>query len=78
VDESGTALRILNLGGETVDTRSATGKPILTIFAGFAQFEREVMLERHREGIATPYGPRLAWRVSRRSWRPALLTLRAA
>jgi DNA invertase Pin-like site-specific DNA recombinase len=41
-----------NLGGETVDTKSATGKLILTIFAGFAQFEREMMLERQREGIA--------------------------
>jgi DNA invertase Pin-like site-specific DNA recombinase len=28
------------------------GKPILTIFAGFAQFERELMLERQRESIA--------------------------
>jgi DNA invertase Pin-like site-specific DNA recombinase len=31
---------VLNLGGETVDTKSATGKLIRTIFAGFAQFER--------------------------------------
>jgi DNA invertase Pin-like site-specific DNA recombinase len=45
-------LRVLNLGGETVDTRSATGRLILNIFAGFAQFEREMMLERQREGIA--------------------------
>jgi DNA invertase Pin-like site-specific DNA recombinase len=51
VEEGGAALRILNLGGETVDTKSATGKLILTIFAGFAQFEREMMLERQREGI---------------------------
>ena len=43
---------MLNLAGETVDTKSATGKLILTIFAGFAQFEREMMLERQREGIA--------------------------
>jgi DNA invertase Pin-like site-specific DNA recombinase len=48
VEEGGAAL----LGGETVDTKSATGKLILTIFAGFAQFEREMMLERQREGIA--------------------------
>ena len=34
-----------------IDTRSATGRLILTIFAGFAQFEREIMLERQREGI---------------------------
>jgi DNA invertase Pin-like site-specific DNA recombinase len=43
---------VLNLGGETMDTKSATGRLILTIFAGFVQFEREMMLERQREGIA--------------------------
>jgi DNA invertase Pin-like site-specific DNA recombinase len=48
----GVGLRILSLGGETVDTSSATGRLILTMFAGFAQFEREMMLERQREGIA--------------------------
>lgn len=52
VDDGGVGLRVLNLGGETVDTKSAAGKLILTIFAGFAQFEREMMLERQREGIA--------------------------
>src|ERR1700722_8083328 len=52
MEEGGAALRIRNLGGEKVDTKSATGKLILTIFAGFAQFEREMMLERQREGIA--------------------------
>lgn len=48
----GVGLRVLNLGGETVDTRNATGRLILNIFAGFAQFEREMMLERQKEGIA--------------------------
>jgi DNA invertase Pin-like site-specific DNA recombinase len=52
LDTEGVGLRILNLGGEVVDTKSATGRLILTIFAGFAQFEREMMLERQREGIA--------------------------
>ena len=52
VEGGGAGLRVLNLGGEIVDTKSATGKLILTIFAGFAQFEREMMLERQREGIA--------------------------
>ncbi|MFC5066553.1 recombinase family protein [Flaviflagellibacter deserti] len=47
----GVGLRVLNLGGDVVDTTSATGQLILTIFAGFAQFEREMMLERQREGI---------------------------
>ena len=52
MEDGSAGLRVLNLGGETVDTKSATGKLILTIFAGFAQFEREMMLERQREGIA--------------------------
>jgi DNA invertase Pin-like site-specific DNA recombinase len=45
----GIALRILNLG---VDTGTPTGKLILTVMGGIAQFEREMMLERQREGIA--------------------------
>ncbi|WP_335328977.1 recombinase family protein [Ancylobacter novellus] len=52
LDMKGVSLRVLNLGGEMVDTRSATGRLILNIFAGFAQFEREMMLERQKEGIA--------------------------
>ncbi|WP_331251177.1 recombinase family protein [Xanthobacter oligotrophicus] len=52
LDAKGVGLQVLNLGGEVVDTKSATGRLILTIFAGFAQFEREMMLERQREGIA--------------------------
>jgi DNA invertase Pin-like site-specific DNA recombinase len=52
IEDGGAGLRVLNLGGETIDTKSAAGKLILTIFAGFAQFEREMMLERQREGIA--------------------------
>jgi DNA invertase Pin-like site-specific DNA recombinase len=51
-DDGGVGLRVLNLAGETVDTKSAMGKLLLTLFAGVAQFEREVMLERQREGIA--------------------------
>jgi DNA invertase Pin-like site-specific DNA recombinase len=51
-DDGGVGLRVLNLAGETIDTKSAMGKLVLTVFAGFAQFERENMLERQREGIA--------------------------
>jgi DNA invertase Pin-like site-specific DNA recombinase len=46
------ALRILDFGGEPVNTSGPTGKLLLTVFAAFAQFEREMMLERQREGIA--------------------------
>jgi DNA invertase Pin-like site-specific DNA recombinase len=45
-------LRILNFGGDPVDTRGATGRLMLNMFAAMAQFERETMLERQREGIA--------------------------
>jgi DNA invertase Pin-like site-specific DNA recombinase len=34
-----------------VDTRGATGRLTLNMFAAMAQFERQIMLERHR-GIA--------------------------
>ena len=49
LEAKGVALRILNLG---VDTGTPTGKLILTVLGGIAQFEREIMLERQREGIA--------------------------
>ncbi|MGJ0491027.1 recombinase family protein [Methylobacter sp.] len=42
-------LRILNLG---MDTQTPTGKLMLTVLGGVAQFEREIMLERQREGVA--------------------------
>jgi DNA invertase Pin-like site-specific DNA recombinase len=42
-------LRVLNLG---MDTQTPTGRLMLTVLGGIAQFEREMMLERQREGIA--------------------------
>ena len=45
-------LLILSMGGERLDTRNPTSKLMLTILAGVAQWEREIMLERQREGIA--------------------------
>jgi DNA invertase Pin-like site-specific DNA recombinase len=52
LEQKGVALRILNFGGDAVDTRGETGRLILNMFAAMAQFEREMMLERQREGIA--------------------------
>lgn len=52
LDCKGVALRILDFGGGEVDTRSPSGRMLLTVFAAMAQFEREVMLQRQREGIA--------------------------
>ena len=45
----GVALRILAMN---MDTATPTGGLILTILGGVAEFERELMLERQREGIA--------------------------
>lgn len=42
-------LRVLDLG---LDTNNATGKLMLNVLGAVAQFEREMMLERQREGIA--------------------------
>jgi len=47
--EKGAALRILDLG---IDTGKPTGKLVLTVLGGIAEFERGIMLERQREGIA--------------------------
>lgn len=48
----GIGLIVLSMGGERLDTRNPTSKLMLTILAGVATWEREIMLERQREGIA--------------------------
>jgi DNA invertase Pin-like site-specific DNA recombinase len=45
----GVELRVLNIG---MDTSTPTGKLMLNVVAAVAQFEREMMLERQREGVA--------------------------
>jgi DNA invertase Pin-like site-specific DNA recombinase len=45
----GVALRILAMN---LDTATPTGRLLLNMLASVAQFEREIMLERQREGIA--------------------------
>jgi DNA invertase Pin-like site-specific DNA recombinase len=42
-------LRILDMN---LDTKSPTGRLMLNLIGSIAQFEREIMLERQREGIA--------------------------
>lgn len=48
----GVGLIVLSMGGERLDTRNPTSRLMLTILAGVAMWEREIMLERQREGIA--------------------------
>ena len=40
------------MGGSEVDTRGPTGRLMLTMLGAVAEFERALMLERQREGIA--------------------------
>jgi DNA invertase Pin-like site-specific DNA recombinase len=49
LEGKGVGLRVLDLG---LDTSTATGKLMLNVLGSVAQFEREMMLERQREGIA--------------------------
>jgi DNA invertase Pin-like site-specific DNA recombinase len=49
LDAKGAMLRVLNLN---LDTGTPTGKLMLNMLGSVAQFEREMMLERQREGIA--------------------------
>jgi DNA invertase Pin-like site-specific DNA recombinase len=46
---NGVALRILSIN---LDTSTPTGKLMLNLLGSIAEFERELMLERQREGIA--------------------------
>lgn len=49
LETKGAHLRILDNSG--IDTSSSNGKLMLTMIGAFAQFEREIMLERQRVGI---------------------------
>jgi len=48
VEDKGAALNILDMN---LDTSTSTGRLMLNVIASIAQFEREIMLERQREGI---------------------------
>ena len=52
VNKAEASLVILDMGGTALDTSNPTGKLILNVMSSVAQFEREMMLERQREGIA--------------------------
>lgn len=49
IASKGASLKIMNLN---LDTTTPTGKLMLNLLGSIAQFERELMLERQREGIA--------------------------
>ena len=53
IERKGASLRILAMN---LDTATPTGRLMLNIIGCVAQFEREIMLERQREGIAKAKG----------------------
>ena len=53
LEERGASLRILAMN---LDTDTPTGRLLINLVGSIAQFEREIMLERQREGIAKAQG----------------------
>ena len=49
LSDRGVCVRLLSMN---IDTSNATGKLLLTLMAGISTFERQLMLERQRHGIA--------------------------
>ena len=52
LDSKTVGLRVLSMGGGPLDTVTPTGRLMLTMLGAVAEFERALMLERQREGIA--------------------------
>jgi DNA invertase Pin-like site-specific DNA recombinase len=66
-DKAGVALHLVDMGGQAINTASAMGRFFLSMMAGFAELERNLIAERtgmalahkkaHREAYSpTPYG----------------------
>ncbi|WP_281658228.1 recombinase family protein [Halobacillus sp. Cin3] len=52
LDEKGVGLVILNMGGDSINTSTPIGKLMITVLAGIAEFEADMIRERQMEGIA--------------------------
>jgi DNA invertase Pin-like site-specific DNA recombinase len=51
-DKAGIALHLVDMGGQSLNTGSSMGKMIVTMLAGFAEFERNVISERTGSALA--------------------------
>ena len=67
-------LAILNIGA---DTSTATGRLMFTVIGAIACFERELMLERQREGIAKAEGKYKGRKPTARARAAEIATLKA-
>lgn len=50
-DAAGVAMHLIDMGGQTVNTASATGRFMLTVMAGAAEMERNLIRERTRAAM---------------------------
>lgn len=50
LNERNIDLVVLDFGGEKIDTSTASGKLLFTVMSGFAEFEREMIIQRTQEG----------------------------
>lgn len=51
LNKKGAALIVLNMGGDRLDTSTPIGKLMITVLAGIAEFEADMIRERQLEGI---------------------------
>jgi len=51
LNKKGVALIVLNMGGDRLDTSTPIGKLMITVLAGIAEFEADMIRERQLEGI---------------------------
>lgn len=50
-DQTGVALHLIDMGGQTLNTSSAMGRFFLTMVAGFAELERNLICERTKDAM---------------------------
>jgi DNA invertase Pin-like site-specific DNA recombinase len=60
-DRAGVALHVLDMGGQSINTSSAMGRMFLTMVAGFAELERNLISERTRQALAHKKAHRQAY-----------------
>lgn len=51
-DKAGVGVCLIDFGGQTLDTKTPTGKLFLTLMAGMGQFERDITAERTKQSLA--------------------------
>lgn len=52
LQRGGVNLRVLNLGGESVDTETPMGRMVFTVMVAIAEMEREIRTERIQDSVA--------------------------